>query len=109
MQLVPAGQALSFEVTYQQNNLPVAMSVYDDSGPTPIRIVAPFAMALVGGNTYRGKFTPEAGKSYIIIKAVYTDDSFTTLDEDYGQGSESIFALNVSTPQGCQVIGWVEC
>jgi len=100
MELVPAGVELSFEVTFDADDLDVAMSVYDDSGEEPVLLLSPFAMDLVaaGLNTYRGKFTPEAGKNYIIVKGVYTDDTFETFDTNYSQGSESVYAQYLNPP-----------
>ena len=67
MQLAPADVELSFEVTFDSPTLDVGMSVYDDSGALPVLLLSPFPMVRVapGLNTYRGKFTPENGKSYI--------------------------------------------
>lgn len=108
MELAPAGVPLSFEVTYDSPDLNVAMSVYDDTGPDPVLLLSPFAMARVAGNTYRGKFTAENGKSYIIIKGVYTNNTFAHLDPNYSQGSESIVAQILSQFQPDQVVGYVD-
>lgn len=110
MELAPAGVVLSCEVTFDRNNLPVAMSVYDDSGANPVLLLSPFAMALVAGNTYRGKFTGDPGKNYIVIKAVYTDDTFLTLDDNYSQGSESIVAQAIGPggSSGPSVVGLID-
>lgn len=109
MQTVPAGVSLNFEVTFDVPGLPVAMSVYDVSGVSPILVSGPTAMFAVVGNTYGGKFTALEAKSYIIVKAVYTDGTFTTLSSNYSQGSESIVAenLNGSSTNGA-VIGIVD-
>lgn len=112
MELAPSGVPLSFEVTFPSSGLPVAMSVYDDSGSLPVLISGPLAMYNIPStNTYRGKFTAEAEKSYIILKAVYTDGTFVSLDPDYSQGSESVVAqdLNPSAAfNGCELIGFVD-
>lgn len=92
MNLVPAGKSLSFEVTYDSALLNVAMSVYDDSGNSPVLVQGPLKMEVIVANTYRGRFVPSAAKPYVIFKAVYTDDTYTTLHPDYSQGSESIRA-----------------
>jgi hypothetical protein len=92
MEQVPSGVPLSFEITLDAPSLFVAMKVYDDSGGSPILVQGPSAMANVLGNTYRGKFTATADKSYLILKAVYTDGTFTTLHPDYSQGTETIYA-----------------
>ncbi len=110
MEFAPAGVSLSFEVTFDSDELNVGMSVFDDSGSLPALLLSPFAMLNVVGNTYRGKFTAEPGKSYIIFKAVYTDETLETLDDNYSQGSESIKAeyLNQNSGGGCPVLGIVD-
>ena len=111
MELSPSGTALSFEVTFDSPTLPVAMSVYDDSGSSPVLVQGPTAMLNVVGNTYRGKFTPASGRSYIIFKAVYTDHSYQYLSSDYSQGSESIIASysgSSSAVGAPPVLGYVE-
>lgn len=95
--LVPSGIPISFEVTFDSPTLPVAMSVYDDSGASPALVSGPTAMSLVVGNTFRGKFTGAAGKPYVIFKAVYTDGTFTSLDSDYSAGTETIIAEDIVT------------
>lgn len=109
MEFVPAGVPLSFEVTFDSPDLDVAMTVYDDTGADPVLLLSPFAMVLVYGNTYRAKFTPANGKSYIVIKGVYTNDAFEDLDPNYSQGSESLYAQYAgSSPGGCDVVGIVD-
>lgn len=108
MELAPSGIPLSFEVTFDEPDLDVAMTVYDDTGAEPVLLLSPFAMTLVYGNTYRGKFTPAYGKSYIIIKAVYTDGTFGTLDENYAQGSESLIALYSAAANVETLVGIVD-
>ncbi len=109
MEFAPAGINLSCEVTYDSPDLYVGMSVYDDTGDEPVLLLSPFAMVNVAHNTYRGKFAAVAGRAYIVIKGVYTDDTFTTLSDDYSQGSESIVAQNLTLASlGCSVIGYVE-
>lgn len=100
MELVPAGIALSFESTFNDPTLSVALVAYDTTGVTPVLIAGPTEMDLVYGNTYSGKFTPLAGRSYVIVKSVYTDGTFTVLDPTFSAGSESIFAENIPTTTG---------
>ena len=113
MEIAPAGIQLTFEVTFSDSDLPVAMSVYDVTGDSPDLVQGPTAMTNISGtNTYTGTFTPSLGESYVIVKGVYTDDTYTALDPDYAQGSESIIALNQgdggSISTSCAVIGIVE-
>lgn len=98
MTVVPAAVDCSFEVTFDQPSLPVAMSVYDDSSGSPVLVQGPTAMDNVVANTYRGKFIPTVGKVYLIFKAVYTDGGFGTINTDFPQGSETVYAGVVGTP-----------
>lgn len=111
MELAPAGVPLSFEVTFDSPSLNVAMSIFDDTGASPVLISGPLVMTHVVNNTYRGKFTGAEFKNYIIIKAVYTDNTFTTLSPDYSQGSESIVVQNIGGSSGsgggCTIVGIV--
>lgn len=112
MELAPVGVSLTFEVTFDNPSLHVGMSVYDNSGGSPVLIQGPLAMSSVVGNTYQGKFTPPLSRPYIIFKAVYTDSGLTTLDPNYSQGSESIIGQVFSQPStnstGCTIVGLVE-
>lgn len=90
MEQAPAGIPIAFEVTYQAPDLDVAMSVYDVTG-SPTLVQGPTALTNIAGtNTYVGDFTPDDNKNYLIIKAVYTDNTFTTVDNSFAQGSETI-------------------
>lgn len=89
MQFVSTENSLSFEMTYDNPSLFVGLSIYDDSGASPVLIQSPALMQNVVGNMYRGKFSPTFGKTYLVFKAVYTDALMTVLNTDYSTGSES--------------------
>lgn len=89
MEFAPSGVELSFEVSFDSPSLYVGMSVYDTTG-IPVLVTGPNPMANVAGNTYVGKFTPSAGKSYLIVKMVYTNNSYSVVDPGYAPGSETI-------------------
>jgi hypothetical protein len=112
MELAPAGVPLSFEVTFDSPSLYVGMAVYNDSGSTPVQVGSVIAMLNIPGtNTYRGKFSASANFNYIIIKGVYTDNTYTTYSSNYAQGSESIVAQNIGGPNpgvGGTVVGFVQ-
>jgi len=114
MEFAPTGAQLSFEVTFDNPSLNVAMSVYDVTLSSPVLVQGPTAMTIVFGNTYQGKFTPTInGKAYVILKAVYTDNTFTTLNSAYSQGSESIIVESLSSGGGGTtlvnpVIGYID-
>jgi hypothetical protein len=112
MELAPAGVPISFEVTYDSPSLYVGMTVYDDTGVTPVFIETVSMLSVGGSNTYRAKFTPDANSSYIILKSVYTDVGLTIPNLNYGTGSESIYAQNSSSDGGGgssgDVVGYVD-
>lgn len=113
MELAPVGVSLTFEVTFDSNSLNVAMSVYDTSSTNPVLLQGPTAMTSIVGNTYIGKFTPPLTRPYMILKAVYTDNTFATLSPNYAQGTESIIAQTISggggggSTTGCYLVGLV--
>lgn len=86
----------------------VAMSVYDTSGVSPVLAQAAAAMTLVTAvDSFIGKFTPVVGKSYLIAKAVYTDGTFTALDNSFVVAVETIYAEASIDPGS--LVGVVEC
>ena len=112
MELAPSGVQLTFEVTYPTSRLPVAMSVYDTTGDTPILVQGPTAMLNVSDtNTYIGNFTAQDNSTYLILKAVYTDDSFEYFNNDYSQGSETIVTSDSggggSSTSLCPLVGYI--
>jgi hypothetical protein len=92
MNLAPANVPISCEVTFDSGALDVAMSVFDTTNGSPVLASGPTAMDLVVDSTYFGIFTPLPGHSYVVVKAVYTDDTFATLDPNYSQASESFYS-----------------
>ncbi len=122
MELVPSSVALSFEVTYDSPTLDVGMTVFNTTSGSPVQVGSRIPMTLVYGNTYFAQFTPLENRSYVINKAVYTDDTLTTIDDNYSQGSESLFATVVGssgsavaipdlvgTIVNSELVGHVEC
>lgn len=97
MNIVPAVEC-AFEVTFDQPGLFAAMSVYDVSNLIPALVQGPSAMDNVIANTYMGKFTPTVGKLYLVLKAVYTDGTYSAINTDFPQGSETVYAGVVGTP-----------
>lgn len=96
MEFTQSGVPLSFEVTFDNPSLFVGLAVFDDSGVSPIQVGLVIPMLNFSGLSYRGKFTPTAGKSYVFNKSVYTDGTYTTIDPSYPQGSESIRADDIA-------------
>jgi hypothetical protein len=97
MTRVPSGVRLNFEATWDAPGLPAAMTVFDDSGVSPVVVQGPTAMLNVISNSYRGFFTPTDGKTYFVFKAIYTDGTFTALDSVHPASTETFIALNEQT------------
>lgn len=112
MEYAPSGISLSFEVTYDRSDLFVGMSVYDNSGSSPVLVAGPMPMHNWAGYSYQAKFLASPNLSYLIFKAVYIDEDLTTLDNEYSQGTESIVAEPLPQDDGggvgCQVVGYVD-
>lgn len=109
--LVPAGIPVNFTAVF---NAPtpsrVALSVYDDTGLTPVLLLSPVQMNQVSDNVYSGKFTPQAGKLYVVFMAVYTDATFTVLDNSF-KTAEQAFSVVAQylNPAVQSIVGTVEC
>lgn len=94
---VAPGIALPYEVNFGDPGLAfVAMTVFDETGNSPVQVQGPAAMLNTAGGMYRGKFNATAGKSYSILKTVYTDGTYTTRDNNYAESSETIYARQAS-------------
>lgn len=109
--LLPAGIPANFTAIFN-NPTPafVALSVYDDTGLTPVLLLSPTAMNQVTSNAYSGKFTPAAGKLYVVFMAVYTDATFTTLDNSFKTAEQAVpVVAQYLTPPVQNVVGLVDC
>ena len=96
MQLIPSGVPVPVEVTFDANDLYVGLSVFDMSTGAPVAVGALFPMVNVpGSNSYAANFTPVNGKPYVFLKRVFTDNTYTVPDVNYGTGSDSAYATNL--------------
>lgn len=108
MNLLPANEKLVFEVTYDSPLLYVAMSVYDVTGGSPSLVSGPSPMTVPAGNTYIAPFVAQILKKYLVLKAVYTDGTFTTFHPDYPQSSETFTSEVFSSTQASDIDGTVD-
>lgn len=83
-----------FEVTFDADDLDVAAEIYDVSTGTPV-LETTTAMTVVasGRFTYFGSFTADPDKKYVVVKSVFTDNTFATLDTNYMSGSDAVVHL----------------
>ena len=99
--MAAVNQLLSIEVNYDPGVF-VGVTIYDDSGSVPAQLILPgnvngvMPMLNVVDTLYRLQFTPTAAKSYIFRKAVYTDNTYTTLSPDYSRSSESVQVVDMA-------------
>jgi hypothetical protein len=108
--LLPAGVPSSFVTSSNNPDLAVGMSVYDNSGASPVLILGPVRMVPFVGNAYEAKFTPQNGKTYLVFIAIYTDLTFTTLQAGYDQQVESVTAMTANNTVVVQnVTGLIDC
>lgn len=92
--VVPSGKPIDFEFTAYDGNTGLfpAMKIYDLSSGTAT-LVATVAMVSVLNGTYWATYTftvAQTGKSFLIQKSVYTDNTLSTLNSTYAAGSEIV-------------------
>ncbi len=107
--LLPANVSSSFVTSSNSPALFVGLSVYDNSGSNPALISGPTRMTNFAGNAYQGKYTPAVG-NFLILMAVYTDSSLTTLAPGYEQDVVSVTSVDLAfnVPVN-SVVGYVDC
>lgn len=82
--------AVACEVTYDSNELFVAMSVFKWNGTGWVAVGAPVAAPLIDGiSTYGALFTPPDTSPYVVTLMAYTDGTFTTPSQGYSPSSRS--------------------
>ena len=82
--IVSGGQQANFNYGAfdGQTGLFVGGIVYDVTTGTPNLVGDPIPMTDLGNGGYFGTFTPSAGYSYLIICAVFTDNTYVTVNPD---------------------------
>jgi len=103
--LVPAGVPANFSVVFTgATPANVAFSVYEED----VLLLSPVQMTKVVGNVYTCSFTPEAGKLYTVLMAVYTSAAFSAFNTDYAQQCQAVSAMYLNQPVN-SVVGVVSC
>lgn len=107
--LLPAGVSSSFVTSGNSPSLFIGLSVYDNSDSNPVLVSGPTRMTNFAGNAYQGKYTPDVG-NFLVLMAVYTDSSLTSLAPGYEQDVVSVTAVDLSfnVPVN-SVVGYVDC
>lgn len=92
--VIPSGKPIWFEYSAYDgvSTLSLAMKVYDLT-TTPATLLATLAFTNIYGGTYAISYVFPAsysGKNLLLIKSVYTDGTFATLNTLYSPGSECV-------------------
>jgi len=75
----------------------VRASIYDLTTGTPV-LEDTVDLSLLGPSIYWGKYGFTAGRIYQVQKAVYTDGTYVTIDEDYPQSVDDVQCIDLSIP-----------
>jgi hypothetical protein len=79
-----------------QSSLFVRANIYDTSGGSP-SLASTVNLALIDNGTYWGKYTFTAGKTYLVQKLVYTDGTYTTVDQTFAQDNDDVQCVDLKT------------
>jgi len=99
MMLLPAGVSCPFEYTMfdADETRDIAMDVYDASDDS---LVVTLPMVHKSKGTYVASFTPLDGKQYYTNKAVYTNNTYSTVDDAYAPASDTFVGVDLSNIGG---------
>lgn len=93
--IAQSGQILPIEITYIDPGLFVQAEINDVTTGTRV-FVQDLHLAEYPPGSYVGYFSPIAGKSYYVIKRVFTDGTYTTVDPNYAPSTLAVQCVNVS-------------
>jgi hypothetical protein len=86
----------------------VALSIYDVTTGSAVLIQGLTAMTAITAGAYFGRFTPVAGKEYVAFAAVYTDNTFATINTGYVPVVVPLVPQN-PLPQPSALVGTTSC
>ena len=88
--IVKGGQPCNFNYAAfdRTANLFVAALIYDVTTGSPVLVGSIIPMPSEGNGAYVGSFTPTGGHFYLVIKAVYTDGTYSTPSPDWPPSAE---------------------
>jgi hypothetical protein len=94
--VLPAGLPASVTETFPDAVPFVGVTVWNDSGSTPVQITDLPGMVNgvlpaynYSGNSWRVQVTGGTGVYYLLVFAAYTDDTYETINENEPQGDKS--------------------
>ena len=107
--LLPAGIPAGFSAVFGgATDANVAMTVFDVTASPSVAQAAAVMTPTIAALSYFGRFTPQPGKIYQVFIAVYTDDTFATVNDSYEPVFYDVTALYFNPPVQ-DVVGIVEC
>lgn len=87
MDIVSTPFSFNYTAYDQNDSLLVSFSVYDLSGSNPA-LLGTVVGVYAGFGVYTGQFVGVPGKTYLVIGAVYMDNSYTIPDPDRSPGAD---------------------
>lgn len=81
--------------TYQ-TSLFIRANIYDLSGGSPV-LDSTVNLLQINNGVYAGKHTFTAGKPYLVQKLVYTDGTYTVVDQTYAQSTDDVQCVDLKT------------
>ena len=106
--LLPAGIPASFSAVFGgATDANVAMEVFDVTAAPAVAQAVAVMTPTITALSYFGRFTPQPGKLYQVFIAVYTDNTFATVNGSYQPVTYDVQALYFNQP--VNVVGVVEC
>lgn len=79
-----------------QVSLFIRSNIYDMSGGSPT-LENTVNLAQINNGVYQGKYTFTAGKPYLVQTLVYTDGTYATVDQTYGQSVDEVQCIDLKT------------
>lgn len=90
---VQSGLRVTTITTWNDTGLFARADLYDNTTGTPVLLTTiPMTEFLTG--TYQASFIPVAGKDYAVVKRVFTDGTYATVDTNYSGTSESFQCID---------------
>lgn len=93
--IVQSGLRNPIEVTYIETGLFVQASIYDLTTGTPVFVGTVNLMEITPG-TYVGTMIGAAAKAYLVVKRVFTDNTYAVVDSNFSPSSEAFQAVDLS-------------
>lgn len=74
----------------------VRANIYDLSGGSPA-LEDTVDLALIDNGVYQGKYQFTAGKPYLVQKLVYTDGTYTSVDQNFAQDNDDFQCVDLQS------------